>query len=106
MWHFYGKLVNRLPLCFRHPNRIFLSNGKHPWCSSGVTKVTALLLASFVAMITYCVLVQFYTRIYLEEGEMWREIYSNIVIVKLLACAVVCVSLPGVPPGGGGEDLS
>ena len=30
MWHFYGKLVNRLPLCFRHPNRIFLSNGKHP----------------------------------------------------------------------------
>ena len=30
MWHFYGKLVNRLPFCFRHPNRIFLSNGKHP----------------------------------------------------------------------------
>ena len=30
MWHFYGKLVNRLSLCFRHPNRIFLSNGKHP----------------------------------------------------------------------------
>ena len=25
-----GKLVNRLPSCFRHPNRIFLSNGKHP----------------------------------------------------------------------------
>ena len=25
-----GKLVNHLPLCFRHPNRIFLSNGKHP----------------------------------------------------------------------------
>ena len=24
------KLVNRLPLCFPHPNRIFLSNGKHP----------------------------------------------------------------------------
>ena len=23
MWRFYGKLVNRLPLCFRHPNRIF-----------------------------------------------------------------------------------
>ena len=22
MWHFYGKLVNRLPLCFRHPNRV------------------------------------------------------------------------------------
>ena len=30
MWQFCGKLVNRLPLCFRHPNRIFLSNGKHP----------------------------------------------------------------------------
>ena len=30
MWHFYGKLANRLPLSFRHPNRIFLSNGKHP----------------------------------------------------------------------------
>ena len=30
MWHFYDKLVNRLPLCFRHSNRIFLSNGKHP----------------------------------------------------------------------------
>ena len=27
---FLRKLVNRLPLCFRHPNRIFLSNGKHP----------------------------------------------------------------------------
>ena len=25
-----GNLINRLPLCFRHPNRIFLSNGKHP----------------------------------------------------------------------------
>ena len=34
MWHFYGKLVNRLPLCFRHPNQIFLSNGKHPMSSS------------------------------------------------------------------------
>ena len=32
-WHFYGKLVNRLPLYFRHPNRIFLSNGKHPQCT-------------------------------------------------------------------------
>ena len=31
MWQFCGKLVNCLPLCFRHPNRIFLSNGKHPW---------------------------------------------------------------------------
>ena len=31
MWQFCGKLVNRLPLCFRHPNRIFLSNGKHHW---------------------------------------------------------------------------
>ena len=31
MWYFNGKLVNRSPLCFRHPNRIFLSNGKHPW---------------------------------------------------------------------------
>ena len=30
IWHFYGKLANRLPLCFQHPNRIFLSNGKHP----------------------------------------------------------------------------
>ena len=30
MWQFCGKLVNRLPLFFRHPNRIFLSNGKHP----------------------------------------------------------------------------
>ena len=32
MWQFCGKLVNRLPLCFRHPNHIFLSNGKHPQC--------------------------------------------------------------------------
>ena len=23
MWQFCGKLVNRLPLCFRHPNQIF-----------------------------------------------------------------------------------
>ena len=30
MWHFYGKLVNCLPLSFQHPSRIFLSNGKHP----------------------------------------------------------------------------
>jgi len=30
MRRFYGKLVNRLQLNFRHPNRIFLSNGKHP----------------------------------------------------------------------------
>ena len=29
MWQFCGKLVNRLPLCFRYPNRIFQSNGKH-----------------------------------------------------------------------------
>ena len=29
MWQFCRKLVNRLPLCFRQPNRIFLSNGKH-----------------------------------------------------------------------------
>ena len=28
MWQFCGKLVNRWPLCFRHPNRILLSNGK------------------------------------------------------------------------------
>ena len=28
-WQFCGKLVNHLPLCFRHPNRIFLPNGKH-----------------------------------------------------------------------------
>ena len=27
MWHFYGKLVNCLPLSFQHPSRIFLSNG-------------------------------------------------------------------------------
>ena len=26
----FGKLTTRLPLCFRHPNRVFLSNGKHP----------------------------------------------------------------------------
>ena len=31
MWNFNGKLVNRLPLCFRHRKRIFLSNGRHPW---------------------------------------------------------------------------
>ena len=31
MWRFCGKLVNGLTLCFRHPNWIFLSNGKHPW---------------------------------------------------------------------------
>ena len=31
MLQFYGKLVNRLPSCFRRPNRIFLSNGKRPW---------------------------------------------------------------------------
>ena len=59
---------------------------------------------SFVAIIAYCVLVQFYTRIYLEEGQMWRENgLLNIVIVKLVASAVVCVSLPGAtPPSGEG----
>ena len=34
MWQFCGQLVNCLPLCFWHPNRIFLSNGKHPGCLS------------------------------------------------------------------------
>ena len=34
MWQFCGKLVNRLSLCFRHPNRIFLSNCKHPRLTS------------------------------------------------------------------------
>ena len=34
MWQFCGKLVNRLSLCFRHPNRIFLSNSKHPRLTS------------------------------------------------------------------------
>ena len=29
-WQFYDELVNRLPICFRHPTRIFQSNGKHP----------------------------------------------------------------------------
>ena len=33
---------------------------------------------------------------------MWRENgLLNIVIVKLVASAVVCVSLPGAPPPGG-----
>ena len=38
---------------------------------------------------------------------MWRENgLLNIVIVKLVASAVVCVSLPGAPPpGGGGVEL-
>ena len=40
---------------------------------------------------------------------MWRENgLLNIVIVKLVASAVVCVSLPGAPPpegGGGGLEL-
>ena len=30
MFQYCGKLLNRLPLCFRQPNRTFLSNGKHP----------------------------------------------------------------------------
>ena len=57
----------------------------------GVTKVTALSLASFVAIVTqhYCALGQFYKRISLEEGDTWREIYSNIVILKLVVCGVV-----------------
>ena len=29
-WQFCGKLVNPLALCCRHPNRIFLPNGKRP----------------------------------------------------------------------------
>ena len=37
MWHFCGKLVNPLPLCFSHSNRIFLSNGKHPWFMQNVS---------------------------------------------------------------------
>ena len=37
---------------------------------------------------------------------MWRENgLLNIVIVKLVASAVVCVSLPGAPPPGGGGGL-
>ena len=40
MWHFYGKLVNRLPLCFRPLNRIFLSNGKHPWPKSETSDIS------------------------------------------------------------------
>ena len=39
---------------------------------------------------------------------MWRENgLLNIVIVKLVASAVVCVSLPGAPPPpGGGLELN
>ena len=58
------------------------------------------------------VLVQFYTRIYLEEGEIWREIYSNIVIVKLVWTCRLCLRrlkfARGTPPhgeGGGGGEL-
>ena len=36
MWHFYGKLANRLLLSLRHPNQFFLSNGKHPRFLSGL----------------------------------------------------------------------
>ena len=37
---------------------------------------------------------------------MWRENgLLNIVIVKLVASAVVCVSLPGAPPRGGGGGV-
>ena len=38
---------------------------------------------------------------------MWRENgLLNIVIIKLVASAVVCVSLPGaIPPSGGGGGL-
>ena len=37
---------------------------------------------------------------------MWRENgLLNIVIVKLVASAVVCVSLPGAPPPGEGGGL-
>ena len=34
-----GNLINRLPLCFRHPNRIFLSNGKHPSSLESHTRI-------------------------------------------------------------------
>ena len=30
MWQFWDKLINSFPLCYRHPNWSFLSNGKHP----------------------------------------------------------------------------
>ena len=30
MWKFGVNLVNRLPICFWHPNQIILSSGKHP----------------------------------------------------------------------------
>ena len=39
MWYFYGKLVNRLPLCFRHPNRFFCQMVSTPWRSFSLDEV-------------------------------------------------------------------
>ena len=55
MWHFYGILANRLPLCFRHPNRIFLLNGKHPrlWLMLTQWRNHVMVLA-FLASLKLC----------------------------------------------------
>ena len=47
MWQFCGKLVNRLPLWFWHPNRIFLSKGKHPRYSTLPTGRNEILKINF-----------------------------------------------------------
>ena len=53
-----------------------------------VTTVKWLLLACFVVIITVagwhsCFLV-FYVKIYLKEGEVWRKVFSNKIIVTLV----------------------
>ena len=55
MWHFYGILANRLPLCFRQPNRIFLLNGKHPrlWLMLTQWRNHVMVLA-FLASLKLC----------------------------------------------------
>jgi len=47
MWQFCGKLVNRLPLWFWHPNQIFLSKGKHPRYSTLPTGRNEILKINF-----------------------------------------------------------
>ena len=55
MWHFYGILANRLPLCFRHLNRIFLLNGKHPRLWLMLTQWSNhVMVLAFLASLKLC----------------------------------------------------
>ena len=66
MWQFFGKLVNRLPLCFPHPNQIFLSNGKHHWIRKNQKLLAVFILEDALSVQTDNSLKQPYHCIFLK----------------------------------------